>query len=80
MVALATLIWLEVPSDFVKISLMPAASRTARTLPPAMTPVPGMAGLSRTVAAPKLTVISWGMVLPLSGTLTRFFLACARPC
>ena len=41
-----------------QISLTPAASSTARMLPPAMMPVPGAAGLSSTLAAPYLTFIS----------------------
>ena len=43
---------------------MPAASMTARTGPPAIMPVPGAAGLSRTAPAPYLPTISWGMVVP----------------
>ena len=43
---------------------MPAASRTARTAPPAMTPVPSPAGLSSTRPAPKWPSTSCGMVVP----------------
>jgi hypothetical protein len=43
----------ELPSDFVRMSRMPAASTTARTAPPAITPVPGAAGLSSTSDAAK---------------------------
>ena len=43
-VALIILIGFDVPSDFVKISLIPANSIIARTGPPAITPVPGAAG------------------------------------
>ena len=46
---------------------MPAASRTARTPPPAMTPVPGEAGRSSTRAALKSPIAMWGIVVPTSG-------------
>ena len=45
---------------------MPAAVMTARTAPPAMTPVPSEAGLSSTAPAPNRPVTVWGM-LPLVG-------------
>jgi len=48
MVALAVLIRLALPSDLVRMSLIPAASTTARMLPPAMIPVPGEAGFNNT--------------------------------
>ena len=47
-VALMTLCGFVVRSDFVRMSWMPTDSSTARTGPPAMTPVPGAAGLSST--------------------------------
>ncbi len=53
-VALTTLAWLPDPSDFASTSLMPAASTTARTPPPAITPVPGDAGRSSTRPPPIL--------------------------
>jgi hypothetical protein len=40
------------PSDFVKMSLMPADSKTERTVLPAMMPVPGEAGRRRIFAPP----------------------------
>jgi hypothetical protein len=40
-VACTMLIWLDEPSDLLSTSWMPAHSSTARTGPPAMTPVPG---------------------------------------
>src|ERR1700742_5310951 len=43
-VACTMLIWLEEPSDLLSTSWMPAHSSTARTGPPAITPVPGAAG------------------------------------
>ena len=61
------------------MSFTPAASRTARTGPPAITPVPGAAGLSRTSPAPNLPITSCGMVEPLRETLMRFFLAFSMP-
>src|SRR5258706_3875604 len=51
-VALTTLCGLAVPSDLVRMFWMPADSRMARTGPPAMTPVPSLAGLSNTLPAP----------------------------
>src|SRR6266849_2328847 len=51
-VALTTLCGLAVPRDLVRMFWMPADSRMARTGPPAMTPVPSAAGLSRTRPAP----------------------------
>src|SRR5215211_9373667 len=47
-VAFTRLIGFWLPSDFESTSLMPASSSTARTPPPAITPVPGDAGLSKT--------------------------------
>jgi len=41
------------PSDLERISVIPANSSTARTGPPAITPVPGAAGLTRIEPAPK---------------------------
>ena len=43
-VARTTLTGLLLPNDLVSTSLMPAASTTARTPPPAITPVPGGVG------------------------------------
>ena len=50
MVARATLMWFEEPSDLQSTSWMPASSRMARAAPPAMTPVPGAAGLMQHAA------------------------------
>ena len=44
------LIWFEEPIDFDRMSLIPAASTSARTGPPAITPVPGAAGFNSTAA------------------------------
>ena len=60
---------------------MPAAVITARTAPPAMTPVPSEAGLSSTMPEPKRPVTVCGIVKPFSviGTRTTFFLAASTP-
>src|SRR3990172_2648649 len=78
-VALMTLCGLRVPWHFVSTLRIPADSRTARTVPPAMTPVPSPAGLSSTQPAPKCPSTSCGMVVPKSGTRKRFFFACSPP-
>jgi hypothetical protein len=46
-VAFTTLCGLADPKDFARTSVTPALSRTARMLPPAITPVPWAAGLIR---------------------------------
>src|SRR5262249_46060182 len=46
-VALTRLIGFCEPSDFERMSWIPASSSTARTPPPAMTPVPGAAGFRK---------------------------------
>ena len=61
------------------MSWIPASSSTARTPPPAITPVPGEAGLSRTRPAPKMPVVWWVIVLPCLGTRKRSFLARSTP-
>ncbi len=53
MVARTTLCGFALPMHLVRMSWMPALSTTARTAPPAMTPVPGDAGLRNTLPAPK---------------------------
>ena len=67
-VALTTFLGLLVPKHFVLISLIPANSHTARTAPPAITPVPSLDGLSNTLPAPNSPMISCGIVVPTSGT------------
>ena len=79
MVARATLMWLADPSDLHSTSLIPASSSTARAAPPAITPVPGAAGLRSTRPAPVTPRISWTMVLPVSGTSNRFRFASSVP-
>ena len=56
-VAFAILIGFVVPSDFASTSRMPPSSSTARTPPPAITPVPGEAGLRKTRPEPKMPVV-----------------------
>ena len=58
------------PRLLVRMSVMPAHSSTARTGPPAMTPVPLAAGLSSTRPAPCSPMISCGIVVPVRGIST----------
>ena len=58
-----------------EISLIPAASTTALTGPPAITPVPVGAGFNMTLPAPCFRVKAKGMVVPSRGTINIFFLA-----
>src|SRR5581483_9741232 len=60
-------------------SWMPAHSSTARTGPPAMTPVPGLAGLSSTTPAASSPCTVCGMVLAIIGTRKKCFLASSTP-
>ena len=61
------------------MSLIPADSTTARTAPPAITPVPSGAGFRSTRPAPYRPITMCGIVDPASGTRTRFFLAISIP-
>ena len=70
---------LDEPSDLLSTSWMPAHSSTARTGPPAMTPVPGLAGLSSTTPAAASPWIGCGMVEPMRGTRKKCFLASSTP-
>ena len=74
-VALAMLIGFVVPRLFASTSRMPASSSTARTPPPAMTPVPSEAGRMNTLAASNRPRISCVTVVPCFGTVNRFFFA-----
>ena len=58
---------------------MPALSTTARTAPPAMTPVPAEAGLRNTLPAPNSPRTSCGTVAPSSGTRKMFLRAWSLP-
>src|SRR5438445_4133231 len=79
MTAFTMLMGLSDPNDFDRMSLIPAASTTARTGPPAMTPVPGAAGFSRTTPALSSATTSCGMVVPIIGTGNMAFLASSSP-
>ncbi len=57
------------PRDFVRMFEIPLDSITARTPPPAMTPVPGEAGRMMTFAAPNSPTTSCGIVPSTSGTM-----------
>src|SRR5262245_35531248 len=78
-VALTRLIGFCEPSDLLRMSWIPASSRTARTPPPAITPVPGEAGLSITRPDPKMPVVWCVIVEPCLGTRKRFFFARSTP-
>src|ERR1017187_5292224 len=78
-VACTTLIGLDEPSERDSTSCTPAHSSTARTGPPAMTPVPGLAGLSSTTPAVSSPVTVCGIVPPIRGTLKKDFLAASTP-
>src|ERR687885_73734 len=67
-VAFTRLIGFCVPSDLERMSWIPASSRTARTPPPAMTPVPGEAGFSSTWPEPNTPSTGWVIVEPCLGT------------
>ena len=54
-VARTTLCGFALPRHFVRMSWIPALSTTARTAPPAMTPVPAEAGLRKTSAGAEVT-------------------------
>src|SRR5690349_21781586 len=78
-VACTMLIWFDEPSDLLSTSWMPAHSSTARTGPPAMTPVPGAAGRSSTTPAAFSPCTGCGMVPWIRGTLKKCFLASSTP-
>src|SRR2546426_157255 len=69
-VARTMLCGLVEPRLLVRMSRTPAHSSTARTGPPAMTPVPDAAGFRSTRPAPWCPMISCGIVVPASGTST----------
>src|SRR5207248_4456454 len=78
-VALITLCGLVVPMDFVSTFCTPAEVITARTAPPAITPVPSGAGFSKTMPEPKRPSTASGMLVCVKFTRTRFFLADSMP-
>ncbi len=79
MVARATLRWVGEPSDLPRASRIPAASKIWRTAPPAMTPVPGAAGLISTREALCSPMVSWMMVVPAMGIITIDLRATSMP-
>src|SRR5262245_39677333 len=79
MVARTMLFGLFDPMHLVSTLARPASSTTARTPPPAMTPVPSDAGFSRTSPAPKRPVTSKGIVPSTRGTSSMLFLAFSMP-
>ena len=76
--ALARFTGFALPRDFVRMSPMPHADTTARTVAPAMTPVPGDAGSMTTRDAPNRPRTRCGIVLPLVEMATRFLRASLR--
>src|SRR5579859_4584912 len=78
-VACTTLSALDEPRDRDSTSCTPAHSSTARTGPPAMTPVPGLAGLRSTTPAAASPVTVCGIVPPMRGTRKKCFLAASTP-
>src|SRR5450631_1950468 len=70
---------LSEPRDLDSTSRIPAHSSTARTGPPAITPVPGAAGRSRTTPAAASPWTGCGMVPWIRGTLKNSFLASSTP-
>src|SRR5919107_664567 len=78
-VAWTMLMALDEPSDLLSTSWMPAHSSTARTGPPAMTPVPGDAGRRNTTPAAASPWMGCGMVPWMRGTRKKFFLASSTP-
>ena len=71
--------WLGEPSDLHSTSPMPASSMMARAAPPAMTPVPGAAGLISTRPAPVVPITGCTTVLPAIGTENTLRLASSVP-
>src|ERR1017187_1615607 len=78
-VALTTLCGLAEPSDLVRTFCTPAEVMTARTVLPAITPVPSGAGFSITQPAPKWPSTWCGIVVCVRLILNRFFLAASIP-
>ena len=73
------LIVFDEPSDLLSTSWMPAHSSTARTGPPAMTPVPAAAGRSSTTPAAASPCTGCGIVFCERGTRKKFFFASSTP-
>src|SRR5690349_114421 len=78
-VACTTLIALSLPSDLARTSCTPAHSSTARAAPPAITPVPGLAGRSMTTPAAASPCTGCVMVPRISGTRKKPLRASSTP-
>src|SRR5262249_32563659 len=78
-VAFTTLCGLCDPIDLVSTFGIPTAVITARTGPPAITPVPSGAGLSNTRPEPNAPSTGCWMVVARTCTLRRFFFAASMP-
>src|SRR5262249_39420905 len=78
-VAFTTLCGLWLPIDFVSTFGIPHACTTARTGPPAMTPVPSEAGFSMTRQDPNRPSTWCGIVFSSRWIRRRFFLAASIP-
>src|ERR1700758_1932438 len=78
-VACTTLIALSLPSDLARMSCTPAHSSTARAAPPAITPVPGLAGRNSTTPAAASPCTGCVMVPPINGTRKKPLRASSTP-
>src|SRR5690348_14269071 len=78
-VAFTTLCGLRRPIDFVRTFGMPHAEITARTAPPAITPVPSGAGFNKTCELANWPSTRCGIVVSSTFTLRRLFLAASMP-
>src|SRR5690348_4662735 len=79
MVAFTTLCGLRRPIDLVSTLGMPQAVMTARTAPPAITPVPSRAGFNSTCELAKQPSTWCGIVVSGALTLRRAFFAASIP-
>src|SRR4051812_34904212 len=77
--ACTMLIGLDEPRLLESTSWMPAHSSTARTGPPAITPVPALAGLSSTTPPASSPCTGCGIEAAMRGTLKKCFLASSTP-
>jgi len=77
--AFVWLIGLFDPKLFATTSFTPPSSNTARTLDPAIMPLPLAAGFNITRAPSQLTTTSWGIVVPSSWKEKTFFRAASLP-
>ena len=59
------------PNDLAIISVIPASSRTGLAAPPAISPVPSLAGFNKILLALYLCSISWFIVEPFNLIVTK---------